>query len=253
MTETTHPVRATLGVDWPGGDRRCTVEIHRDTWDGMTPREREEHLEALARSHAAEYVEWDWTLDNPADDIGLQCTVPTADAGPPERDPLAGRITELAGQGMSLADATRQAQNEAIQAMATAWDAVRAAPPGPYATVAHALRDIADRLDTVTGDDLLPLWATLHIQPHRPQPHHDAPVVRTVDTIATALLGRAGEPEELSPGYWHHGASDDDLAGVVLVSVYGRVLSPQQLEIDRITAERDALRIELAARSGGVG
>jgi hypothetical protein len=117
---------------------------------------------------------------------------------------------------------------------------VQAAGPDPWAEIAAELRRVADDAEKLVGEPA-PSCFQIHIQP---KPHDVPAAVAAVDTIALALLGKAGETRRMSVGVYHRNA--DAERGPISMSVYRKVPEPPTAEIERLRARL----AELEARDG---
>lgn len=61
-SENRPPVVIDLHVEGFGDSRDDTLEVDRDEWDAMTPKQREELAVRAAEDFAANYVGWGWHI-----------------------------------------------------------------------------------------------------------------------------------------------------------------------------------------------
>jgi isopentenyl diphosphate isomerase/L-lactate dehydrogenase-like FMN-dependent dehydrogenase len=114
-----------------------------------------------------------------------------------------------------------------------------------YAQLAAELRSMADAVEPLSGRGLPELVVSVDVQTRA---RTDADRVRTVDAVATALLGTPGHMERMPSGSFHHTVSGR--RGDVRVSVFDGVSDPAARERDDELAR---LRAELAALRTGAG
>lgn len=64
------PVRVQMSFECGhvGGARSDVVEIGREEWNGMSPKERRDMLDEMADAEAANYFSWGWGCESPDDE-----------------------------------------------------------------------------------------------------------------------------------------------------------------------------------------
>lgn len=103
--------------------------------------------------------------------------------------------------------------------------------------VAEELHRIADDLAALAADHPAPSFICLEFQPGKICAPEAA---AEVDAIATALLGRPAQTEQVVSGIYHHRVAG--LRGPIQLSIYQRVASPEDSELERLRAENARLR-----------
>lgn len=114
-----------------------------------------------------------------------------------------------------------------------------------YQRIAATLRELADRLDTLTGLNLPTCtYVQLSIQPGEHGPDRtDERTIAAVDAVSEALFGYGGANHEMCNDAWHYDAHGQ--IGSVTVAVYGSIDNPIQKQLQ---TELERLRAELAAK-----